>query len=271
MVDRSPFKVLTGHGLVMDDQGKPMHKSAGNAIEFNQAADEIGVDVMRWLYAATSPERNALFGPKHCDETRRMLILPWWNVYSFFCNLARVDNFDPREHTAGDQDRSLLDRWIISDLNKLVRVAHEAYSGFDVFRLCQETHRFIDVLSTWYVRRSRRRFYAQGWPVDKRAAYATLYEVLTTLNRVIAPIVPFLSETIYRNLVAEQIPNSAQSVHHVPFPNADERLIDEPLSSRVAALIRLVSLGRSARKESKRKVRQPLAEVIVCPSNDQER
>ena len=271
MVGRSPFKVLKGHGLVMDDEGKPMHKSEGNAVDFNDAADEIGVDVMRWLYAMAAPERNLLFGPKHCDEARREIILPWWNVYAFFSNLARVDDFDPREHAATRQERSLLDRWILSDLHKLIGVAHESYSGFDVARFCAEARRFIEVLSTWYVRRSRRRFYGQGWPADKRAAYTTLYEVLTTFNRLIAPVVPFMTEKIYQNLVAGQIEDAPSSVHHLPFAEADESLIDESLSEGVAASIRLVSLARSARKESRLKVRQPLAELIVVPGSETER
>ncbi len=271
MVGRSPFKVLKGHGLVMDDEGKPMHKSAGNAIDFDNAAEEIGVDVMRWLYATTSPERNVLFGPKHCDEVRREVILPWWNVYAFFSNLARVDDFDPREHSATPQERSLLDRWILSDLHRLIRVAHESYSTFDVARLAAEARRFIEVLSTWYVRRSRRRFYGQGWPANKRAAYATLYQVLTTFNRLVAPIVPFMAERIYQNLNVAQDGDAPASVHHVPFPEADEGLIDESISDHVAACIRLVSLGRAARKESRLKVRQPLAELIIVPGNDTER
>ena len=271
MVDRSPFKVLKGHGLVMDDDGKPMHKSAGNAIEFNAAADEIGVDVMRWLYASAAPERNVLFGPAHCNDTRRAVIIPWWNVYSFFCNLARVDDFKPAEHTAQPEDRSLLDRWILSDLHRLIRTAHEAYSGFDVAAFTVEAERFVEVLSTWYVRRSRRRFYGEGWPADKRAAYATLYQVLTTFNRLVAPIVPFMAETIYQNLVAEQTTGAAASVHHVPFPEVDETMIDETLSAHVAASLRLMSLARAARKESKLKVRQPLAELLIVPGNDAER
>jgi isoleucyl-tRNA synthetase len=270
MVGRSPFKTLKGHGLVVDDNGKPMHKSAGNAIDFDDAANEIGVDVMRWLYATTPPERNVLFGPKHTDDVRRGVILPWWNVYSFFCNLARIDNFDPSEHRAKPEERSLLDRWILSDLHRLIRTAHESYSNFDVGRFCTESERFVEVLSTWYVRRSRRRFYGQGWPVDKRAAYSTLYDVLTTFNRLIAPIVPFMAETVYQNLVARQVSDAAQSVHHVPFPEADESLIDESLSAKVDASLRLVSLSRAARKESKLKIRQPVAELIVVPGSDLE-
>lgn len=271
MTGRSPFKVLKGHGLVMDDEGKPMHKSTGNAIEFNEAADKIGVDVMRWLYASTSPERNVLFGPHHCDDVRRDVILPWWNVYSFFCNLARVDDFQPQVHTAGEKERSLLDRWILSDLHKLIGVANESYGRFDVGRFCTEAARFIDVLSTWYVRRSRRRFYGEGWPADKRAAYSTLYEVLSTFNRLIAPIVPFVAETVYQNLVANQRGDAPVSVHHVPFPRADAKLVDESLSAHVAASLRLVTLARSARKESNLKIRQPLAELVVVPGSDAER
>ena len=321
----SPFKVLKGHGLVVDDDFKPMHKSEGNAIWFDDAAEQIGVDVMRWMYAEASPERNMPFGPRHANEVRREVILPLWNVYSFFCNLARVDNFDPSEHKASPQDRTLLDRWILSDLHRLIQTAHQSYSQFNVARLCTEAKRFIENLSTWYVRRSRRRFYGKGWPTDKRAAYSTLYEVLTVFNRIIAPIVPFMAEVIHQHLVVKQVgrvmpadsagttapgwPTSdklsgggkhddqgragraqrdlppsgkdnvgraspaaiAESVHHLPFPAADESLIDQDLSELVAASLRLMSLARSARKESKLKIRQPLAEVVVVPGNDTER
>ena len=267
----SPFKVLKGHGLVLDDEGKPMHKSAGNAIEFNQAADSIGVDVMRWLYAATPPERNVLFGPQHCDEVRRDVILPLWNVYSFFCNLARVDDFQPAVHVASPTELSLLDRWILSDLHRFIATAHEGYREFDVASVCNEAHRFIDVLSTWYVRRSRRRFYGEGWPADKRAAYSTLYNVLTTFTRALAPIIPFLSESLYQNLVANQSGDHPESVHHVPFPTANPSVIDESLSDSVAASIRIVSLARSARKDANVKIRQPLARLVVVPGNDAER
>ena len=165
----------------------------------------------------------------------------------------------------------MLDRWILSDLNKLIKTARESYGGFDVAHFCAEAHQFIEALSTWYVRRSRRRFYGQDWPAEKRAAYATLYKVLTTFNRIVAPVVPFMSETIYQHLVADQIDGSAASVHHLPFPEADEDLIDEPLSAHVAATLRIMSLGRSARKESKLKVRQPLAELVVVPKDQEER
>ncbi|GMU36907.1 MAG: isoleucine--tRNA ligase [Phycisphaerae bacterium] len=264
MTGRSPFKTLKGHGLVLDDNGKPMHKSEGNAIWFDEAAEKFGVDVMRWLYASTPPERNVLFGPKHCDDVRREVIIPWWNMYRFFCDLAAVDGFDPNVHKAKAEERTLLDRWILSDLQELTRVAHEAYAHFDVLRFCNEAKRFIDDLSTWYVRRSRRRFYADGWPTDKRVAYATLYEVLASLNRLVAPILPFLSETMYQQLVFRQSPGCAASVHHTAFPAADASLIDRELSSLVQASLKLVSLGRAARKSADLKIRQPLSELVVA-------
>ncbi len=269
MEGRAPFKVVKGHGLVTDDDGKPMHKSEGNAIWFEDAAEQFGVDVMRWLYAATSPERNVHFGPAHCDEVRREIILPWWNVYAFFCNLARVDDFRLDEHRT-DKSTTILDDWILFELDHVVSVAHEAYSQFDVARLCTEASRFINVLSTWYVRRSRRRFYGTGWPADKRAAYSTLYTVLKTFNRVIAPIVPFLSESIYQNLVVAQSENEPASVHHHKFPVASAGGMN-PLRQEVSACIHLVSMARSIRKDARLKIRQPLAELMVFSEDEDER
>lgn len=270
MTGRPPFKTLKGHGLVMDDNGRPMHKTEGNAIWFDEAAERFGVDVMRWLYASTPPERNVLFGPKHCDEVRRDVIIPWWNVYRFFCDLAAVDGFDPNVHRANADERTLLDRWILSDLQELIATAHDAYARFEVLRFCNEARRFIENLSTWYVRRSRRRFYADGWPTDKRVAYATLYEVLTALNRLLAPILPFLSETMYQHLVVKQVADSPESVHHTPFPSSDAGRIDRDLSALVQASLRIVSLGRAARKCADLKIRQPLSEMIVATENTTE-
>ncbi|MCP4251504.1 MAG: isoleucine--tRNA ligase [bacterium] len=264
MVDRAPFKTLKGYGLVMDDNGRPMSKSAGNAVSFDEAAETLGVDVMRWMYCDHPPERNLLFGPKHADETRQRFILPLWNVYSFFANYARLDGFDPSAETLPADRRSDLDRWILSELQLFVRESRRAYENFDVRGVCVRAERFIEDLSTWYIKRSRRRFWKSEWSDDKRAAYQTLYEVLTTFNRAIAPITCFLSEAVYQNLVVGLLPEAAESVHHVPFPEVDEALIDEPLSRAVADSLKVVSLARSARTASKLKVRQPLAEMIVA-------
>ncbi|HEY3244352.1 MAG TPA: isoleucine--tRNA ligase [Phycisphaerae bacterium] len=289
LVDRAPFKTLLGHGLVLDDNFEEMHKSKGNAIWFDEAADKIGADTMRWMFCAHAPERNLAFGPKHADETRKKIIT-LWNVYKFFADLASVDQFDPAAERIPVLERSDLDRWILSDLQQLIEVADKSYSEFDVQTFCQRCERFVDDLSTWYLRRSRRRFYASGWPADKRAAYATLYEVLDTLIQLIAPILPFTAEAMYQNLVvgghggvafegsgfpprrAGRVQGSvASSVHHRPFPKPDPALVNHDLSEHVGAFLHVVSLARSARTENKLKVRQPLAELIVVPGSDAER
>jgi len=271
MVDKSPFRTLKGYGLVVDDLGRPMSKSAGNAISFDDAAETLGVDVMRWMFCNHPPERNLLFGPAHADETRKRFILPLWNAYCFFANYARLDGFDPNAPRFPVAQRSDLDRWILSELHLFLIEARRAYEEFDVRAMCVRAERFLEDLSTWYIKRSRRRFWKSEWSDDKRAAYDTLYEALTTLNRAIAPVTVFLSERIYQNLLAGQVAGAPASVHHAPFPQSDESLIDAELSSRVAASLRVVSLARSARVASKLKVRQPLAGMIVATADENTR
>ena len=241
MEECAPFKTLLGHGLVMDDNMEEMHKSKGNAIDFNEAADKIGVDVMRWLYCAHAPERNLAFGPAHADETRKRILIPLWNVYSFFSNYARLDGFDPNEPRIPIEQRSDLDRWIVSDLQLLIKTAHAALTDFNTLTLCQEAERFIENLSTWYVRRSRRRFWKSEWSDDKRAAYQTLYEVLTTFNQIVSPILVFCTERMYRNMVANQVSDAPPSIHLCDYPRADDGLIDTGLSDRMAAFMRVVA------------------------------
>ncbi|NOT01803.1 MAG: isoleucine--tRNA ligase [Phycisphaerales bacterium] len=271
LVNRSPFKTLLGHGLVLDDNMEEMHKSKGNAIEFNEAADSIGVDVMRWMYCRHSPERNLAFGPVHCDEIRNKMMRPLWNTYLFFCNYARLDGFDPARPPLPLDRRSDLDRWILSDLQGLIELADGAYARFEPHVFCLRAEKFIDDLSNWYVRRSRRRFWKSEWSDDKLAAYQSLYEVLTSLCQLIAPVVPFVTESMYQNLVRRQNHPSPASVHHLSFPTADASRVDRKLSERMNCLLRIVSMGRAARTVSKLKVRQPLAEMRVQCASDAER
>ncbi len=271
MVDQSPFRTLLGHGLVLDDNLEEMHKSKGNAIDFNDAAERFGVDVMRWMYMRHAPERNLAFGPVHIDEIRNKFIRPLWNTYAFFCNYARLDQFDPSEAPLPLDRRTDLDRWILSDLQGLVESADRSYESFAPAGFCERAERFVDDLSNWYVRRSRRRFWKSEWSDDKRSAYQTLYEVLTTLSRLIAPVVPFLTESMYQNLVAGQMNGAAGSIHHVPFPRADESRVDAMLSEKMQKLLRVISMARAGRTIAKLKVRQPLAELRVQCADDVER
>ncbi len=263
MVHQSPFKMLLGHGLVRDEHGEEMHKSKGNAIPFDEAADKMGADLMRWMFCRANPAANINFGYHPADELRSKFTLKLWNTYAFFCDNARQKDggFDLSSPPVPVEERPDLDRWILSDLQKLIQVARTAFENYDVMAFCLEAERFVDAkLSNWYVRRSKRRFWKSEQGADKLAAYQTLYAVLTTLTKLFAPIMPFLSETMYQNLKTAGEP---ESVHLCAFPTADAALIDERLSEDMDALLQLVSLGLAARNAGKRKVRQPLAEMVV--------
>jgi isoleucyl-tRNA synthetase len=266
MERRPPFKTLLGHALVRDENGETMSKSKGNAIEFNEAADKMGADVMRWLYARTNPAQNINFGYGPADEVRNKFVLKLWNTYAFFCNYARLDGFDPKTPPVPLPDRPDIDRWILSDLQLLIRKARQSFEAFDVTAFALEAEQFVDDrLSNWYVRRNRRRFWKSEKGTDKLAAYQTLYTVLATLTKLIAPVVPFLAEEIYQNLRTSVEP---ESVHLCEYPQADDSLVDERLSADMDALLRLVTVGSAARNSVKIKVRQPLAELKVQPGTE---
>jgi isoleucyl-tRNA synthetase len=286
MERRSPFKVLLGHGLVRDQWDRPMHKSAGNAIPFEGAADTgfdltdpkggkshypaMSADLIRWLFCRTNPAANIDFGPGPAEELRSKFTLKLWNTYAFFCNYARLDQFDPIAPQVPVKKRPDIDRWILSDLQLLIGKARETFESYNVMAFCLEAEKFIDdKLSNWYVRRNRRRFWKSEKGADKEAAYQTLYNVLTTLVKLFAPVMPFLSEAMYQNLRAGSV-SDGSSVHLCDFPQVDDSLIDADLSADMDALLRLVSLGSAARNTVKIKVRQPLAEIAVRPGNPAE-
>jgi isoleucyl-tRNA synthetase len=266
MEGRPPFRTLLGHALVRDEHGETMSKSKGNAIEFNTAADKMGADVMRWLYCRSNPAANINFGYGPADEVRNKFVLKLWNTYAFFCNYARLDGFDPVARQVPVADRPDIDRWILSDLQLLVQKARQSFEAFDVMAFCLEVEQFVDDrLSNWYVRRNRRRFWKGEQGADKLAAYQTLYTVLLTLTKLIAPVVPFLAEEMYQNLRTAADP---ESVHLCDYPQTDASVIDEELSADMRALLRLVTLGSAARNSVKIKVRQPLAELKVQPGSN---
>jgi isoleucyl-tRNA synthetase len=274
MEKRAPFKVLLGHAMVRDEKGEEMHKSKGNAIPFEEAAEKMGADVMRWMFCRNSPANNINFGYGPADEIRNRFVFKLWNTYAFFCNYARLDGFDPDRAEIPVAERPDIDRWILSDLQLLVQTARRKYEDYDVMAFCTAAEDFVaEKLSNWYVRRNRRRFWKSEKTSDKLAAYQTLYTVLTTLARLFAPIMPFLTEEMYRNLERgeERATGRSTSVHLCDFPDADESLVDAELSADMSGLLRLVSLGLSARNSVKIKVRQPLAEIKILPANDAER
>ena len=265
--EKAPFKTLLGHALVKAEDGRDMHKSWGNAIWFDDAAEEMGVDVMRWMYASQNPEHNLLFGYHHGDDVRKKLI-QFWNSYSFFATYAAVDGFDPSKGSIEDADLNIMDHWILSKLHLFIKDSREAMDQFRSDLLMKKFDLFLDELSNWYIRRSRRRFWKSEDDGDKQAAYVVLYEVLTNVIKILAPVLPFVTENIFQNLVRNLDSAAPESVHLCDYPVADESQIDTALMDNVDALRRVVELGRSARNKGNLKIRQPLAKLTFTVKND---
>jgi isoleucyl-tRNA synthetase len=261
MTGRAPTRTLLGHAR--DEHGEEMHKSKGNAIWFDDAAEEIGADVMRWLYAGANPAVNVNFGYGPGADVVRRFFLPLWNSYAFLVTYARLDSWTPEPGTDGGAgDRTLLDRWILSRLDGLVDEVRAALDAYDSARACRQIEAFVDDLSNWYVRRSRRRFWKGELDADKRAAYVTLHEVLTTVARVMAPIAPHLADALWQNLVVAVDPSAPDSVHLAEFPVSAGRA--DPETDRAVDLARrVVGLGRTARAGSELRTRQPLRRIRV--------
>ncbi|MCR4429072.1 MAG: isoleucine--tRNA ligase [Caldiserica bacterium] len=260
--ERTPYLSALVYEKLLDEKGRPMHRSLGNAIWFDEAVERMGADVMRWLYASQDIQQNLLFGYGPAEEvTRKMLLL--WNVYSFFVTYANIDGFNPTQYSSPVQGRSFLDQWIISRLNSLIKLSRESLDAYDVASVVRETEDFVEDLSTWWLRRSRRRFWKSEEDKDKVDAYLTLYEVLNTLSKLLAPIIPFLTETLYQNLVRSLDEKAPISVHLNPYPEPNLNLINPELEERMSFVKRIVSMGRAARNKASIKVRQPLPTLIL--------
>lgn len=281
---KPPTRTILGYATLLDEKGEPMHKSKGNAIEFNEAADKAGADVMRWLYARQRYDDNLLFGYNALNEVRRQVILPLWNVYAFFVTYANADGWTPDEALKADNAAwslaqhyalTTLDRWVLARLAETVNTVNEHLLAFDARPAVLAIESFIEDLSNWYVRRSRERFWGSTMTAEKQAAYATLYTVLTTLARLIAPIVPFLSEVMWQNLIYGVSVETAQdnggafSVHHQAYPEPRALTEAERALLREMALVRtVVALGHNTRAQSKVKVRQPLNKITIVANDE---
>ena len=260
-----PFKTLFGYALVFGADGRQMHKSWGNAIEFDEAAERMGVDVMRWMFANARPEDNILFGWHAADEARRRLLV-LWNVYSFFVTYARLAGWEPNAKAPAVAKRAPLDRWILSRVAGLAAEVEEDLRGYDALDAARAIDRFIEELSTWYLRRSRKRFSRGADATDRAAAFATLHATLVALTRVMAPILPFMADAVYQNIVvAGGLADLPDSVHLTSWPTAElSRLRDRSLESSMAVVMRVVDLVRTLRGQAGIKVRQPLARMWIA-------
>ena len=269
LFDEVAFKNVISLGLILDAEGAKMSKSKGNIIAPWDVLSVHGADAFRWyLYTATPPGQERRFSTDLVGEVIRSFTLTLWNVYSFFVTYANLDkpSLTTRPIATGD-----LDRWLLSELNTLVRDVTDAYEGYDVPNATRPIEAFVEKLSTWYLRRSRRRFWKSESDSDKQAAYSTLYTALVTIAKLLAPAMPFLAEEMYQNLIRSVDGSAPESVHLAEWPDALPEMIDEALNRDMALVMRLVSLGHSARQKANRKVRQPLAEAAFSVGNVAER
>ncbi len=265
------FKNVICLGHILDENGQKMSKSKGNVVEPWSVLDKYGADAFRWyMYTAGPPGEPRRFSLELVGDVVRSFYLMLWNVYSFFVTYANLDQFDPTLPPIPLADRDPLDRWILSELHSLVRDVTEAYEQYDVPRATRPIEEFVDSLSNWYLRRSRRRFWKAESDVDQLAAFQTLYESLVMVAKLLAPSMPFLSEAMYRNLVVTADPGAPESVHLAMWPAWDASRIDEKVMADMRLAKKLVSLGHAARNSANLKVRQPLAEaVFVVRSADE--
>ncbi|MGH8826346.1 MAG: class I tRNA ligase family protein, partial [Jiangellaceae bacterium] len=257
--DRSSYENVLCLGHILAEDGRKMSKHLGNIVEPISLMDMHGADAVRWFMAASgSPWQARRVGPSVLNEIVRKVLLTYWNTASFLALYGRTNEWTPADGAPPVSERHVLDRWALSELNRLVRDVDAALDGFDTQRAGTLLARFIDDLSNWYVRRSRRRF----WDGDP-GALATLHECITTLTQILAPMVPFVTERVWQDLIRPVAPDTAESVHLTAWPVVDAGLIDDELADEVSLTRRLVELGRAARAESKVRTRQPLARALV--------
>jgi isoleucyl-tRNA synthetase len=262
LTERAPYETVLSYEFVYDEKGDEFHKSGENFIDFPQAAERAGSDIVRWFYMRLDPGDKVLFGYNVLSEVKRRLLV-LWNTYAFFVTYANLDRFDPTAPQVPFAERPLIDRWLLSALDRLVRDSRAALDQYDAKTAALRMEAFWDDLSTWYVRRNRSRFWKTKDDRDSLAAYQTLYEALTTLIRLFAPFMPFVAEDLYQNLVRRAVPGSPASVHLAEYPVVRTDRIDDDLERRMRAARRVVELGRAARSQAKTKVRVPLPKIVA--------
>jgi isoleucyl-tRNA synthetase len=271
LFNRPCFKNVICLGHILDARGEKMSKAKGNVIEPWAVVNKYGADALRWYFLTAAPPGNVRrFSEDVVAEVTRHFLLTLWNVYSFFITYANIDHFTPSAEGVS-LEQSELDRWIISELNQLIIDVDTGLDAYNPTEAGRKIEDFVDYLSNWYVRRSRRRFWKSESDADKLAAYSTLYECLVTLSKLLAPFTPFLAEELYQNLVCSVFPEAPDSVHLADFPVADVAKIDKQLANDTRLAMNVCSLGRAARSEAGIKVRQPLSRIDVFVNTSSQR
>ncbi len=265
--ERNPFENCIVLGHVQDKDGQKMSKHKGNVVDPWAVLDKQGADAVRWyFYVGSAPWLPSRFYDDAVSEAQRKFMGTLWNTYAFYILYADIDDFDPTRHTLSLNN--VMDKWILSRLHTLVQTVGRHLDNYRITEPARELDKFVDDLSNWYVRRCRNRFWASGMEEDKADAFLTLYTVLETLCRVAAPFIPFMTETIYQNLVRSVDKNAPISVHLTDFPVVDESLIDKALEAGMDTVLKVVVLGRSARNTAVIKNRQPIANMYVGGVDD---
>jgi len=261
---KSPYKNVLVNELLLDKNGQKMHKSKGNAVEPFTIMHKYGADTVRWYLPYVSPTWTPIkFDEEGLKEVHSKFFNPLKNTYSFFEMYANTDNININECNVPVKDREEIDKWLLSKYNKLVKVVTDAFDKFDLNIVVKEITNFVsEDLSNWYIRRNRNRFWSSELDNSKKSVYITTYEVLTGLCKLCAPVIPFTTEEIYKDLTNEE------SVHLADYPTCDESLIDEKLEEKMDLVRDLISLGRNVREENKVKVRQPISEVVLDGKNE---
>ncbi len=264
LFDVSPYKNVIVLGLVQDKSGQKMSKHKGNVVDPWSVLNAQGADAVRWyFYTGSAPWLPSRFSGDAVSEAQRKFMGTLWNTYAFYVLYANIDGFSPEGRALDRSALSELDRWILSRLNSLVQDVDTRLADYDITGSGRAIQAFVDDLSNWYVRRSRERFWQPEMNADKVSAYMTLHTVLETVTRLAAPFVPFMAESVYRNLVAGRVPGAPESVHLCDFPTADASLIDKALERRMDDVLHIVVLGRAARNTAAIKNRQPLSRLLL--------
>lgn len=269
LFNKTPFETCIANGMVVDEKGRKLSKSLGNYVPPMEMLGSMGADPVRWtFYTGAQPWNNLILTRDTVSESQKKYFGTLWNTYAFYVLYAEIDKFDPSKYTLSDCKLSVMDRWVLSEFNKLVDVVTSELDKFHVTESSRAMEDFVDKLSNWYIRTGRKRYWGSEFSEDKKAAYVTLYTVLSELAKLSAPFTPFISETIYQNIVRPFIPGSPISVHLSQYPEVNKALIDEKLSENMNLTYAYTELGRSARNESGIKNRQPLSKLYLTEANN---
>ena len=262
--NKAPYKNVIVLGHVQDENGQKMSKSKGNAVDPFEALEKFGADAIRWyFYTNSAPWLPNRFHDKAVTEGQRKFMGTLWNTYAFYVLYANIDEFDPTKYSLENCKLTVMDKWLLSKLNSMVKAVDENLNNYRIPEAARALQEFVDDMSNWYVRRGRERYWVQGLPEDKIAAYMTLYTALVTTAKAAAPMIPFMTESIYQNLVRSVDKSAPESIHLCAFPTVDEKAIDKELEDKMDKVLEIVVLGRAARNGSSLKNRQPLATMYV--------